>query len=388
MGLIKNWKPIVKRFEEKLTSWKARTLSFGGRLTLIEAVLVVAPKNKGGLGVGSLAASNKALMIKWLVRFKNEPASLWARSITAIHGDSRCHSYIPLKSSIGGVWKSIVNLGRKSQIQSINAGNSTLREMFPDLYELESDKRCFVSDRYIMNHESIDWFWGSGNPLSNANNIEEWAACLSILQNVVINRDSDVWLWKSSEKVADFAVSAVRNELDYIDTIKETKVLCWLHWIPKKVNCFLWRVVLDRIATREALMIRRFHLPSNQCILCNNTLESADHLLVSCETAKQVWLIIFQWMKLPIPSYMISVVQVLEIINSYKSQKNTKRAIYAVVAATCWNLWKMRNEIIFKQKAFSVAKLIGDIKAISFTWIKNRADLGELNWEKWRSFKI
>ncbi|KAM0053218.1 putative Ubiquitin-like domain-containing protein [Helianthus debilis subsp. tardiflorus] len=81
---------------------------------------------------------------------------------------------------------------------------------------------------------------------------------------------------------------------------------------------------------------------------------------------------------------MLSVVQLLETINSYKVQKNTKRAIYAVVAATCWNLWKMRNEIIFKQRAFSLTKLIGEIKAISYTWIKNRAELGELSWEKWR----
>ncbi|MFS8012649.1 hypothetical protein Hanom_Chr14g01323321 [Helianthus anomalus] len=85
---------------------------------------------------------------------------------------------------------------------------------------------------------------------------------------------------------------------------------------------------------------------------------------------------------------MISVVQLLEIINSYKFQKNKKRAIYTVAAATCWMLWKMRNEIIFKQKVFSLTKLIGDIKAISYTWIKNRAELGELNWEIWRGFKL
>ncbi|KAJ0463581.1 hypothetical protein HanHA300_Chr14g0517271 [Helianthus annuus] len=79
-------------------------------------------------------------------------------------------------------------------------------------------------------------------------------------------------------------------------------------------------------------------------------------------------------------------VQLLEIINSYRGQKNKKRAIYAVVAATCWSLWLTRNEIIFKHKVFSLTKLIGDIKAISFTRIKNRAELAELNWEKWRSF--
>ncbi|KAJ0520505.1 putative RNA-directed DNA polymerase [Helianthus annuus] len=39
MGLVKNWKPVIERFENKLSMWKARTLSFGGRTTLVKAVL-------------------------------------------------------------------------------------------------------------------------------------------------------------------------------------------------------------------------------------------------------------------------------------------------------------------------------------------------------------
>ncbi|KAF5796291.1 putative RNA-directed DNA polymerase [Helianthus annuus] len=39
MGLVKNWKPIIERFENKLSLWKARTLSFGGRMTLVKALL-------------------------------------------------------------------------------------------------------------------------------------------------------------------------------------------------------------------------------------------------------------------------------------------------------------------------------------------------------------
>ncbi|GKD57735.1 RNA-directed DNA polymerase, eukaryota, reverse transcriptase zinc-binding domain protein, partial [Tanacetum coccineum] len=34
-----NWKPIIDKFHNKLTSWKARTLSYGGRLTLLESIL-------------------------------------------------------------------------------------------------------------------------------------------------------------------------------------------------------------------------------------------------------------------------------------------------------------------------------------------------------------
>ncbi|GJZ12726.1 putative reverse transcriptase domain-containing protein, partial [Tanacetum coccineum] len=50
-----NWKPIIDKFHKRLTSWKARTLSYGGRLTLLKSVL-------GSLGVGSLYASNLAML--------------------------------------------------------------------------------------------------------------------------------------------------------------------------------------------------------------------------------------------------------------------------------------------------------------------------------------
>lgn len=39
MSLRKNWQPIIDKFRAKLSIWKAKSLSFGGRLTLIKYVL-------------------------------------------------------------------------------------------------------------------------------------------------------------------------------------------------------------------------------------------------------------------------------------------------------------------------------------------------------------
>lgn len=39
MGLKKNWKQIIDHVQAKLSLWKAKKLSIGGRLTLVKLVL-------------------------------------------------------------------------------------------------------------------------------------------------------------------------------------------------------------------------------------------------------------------------------------------------------------------------------------------------------------
>ncbi|GJX23046.1 RNA-directed DNA polymerase, eukaryota, reverse transcriptase zinc-binding domain protein [Tanacetum coccineum] len=133
MSRIQSWNEVVDRVIARLSKWKMKTLSIGGRLTLLKSVLgsipiyhmsifkvlmrvlhrlesirchffngndpqgnkpswvkwknVLASKEKGGLGVSSLYALNRGLMLKRVWRFITQSTSLWAGVIKAIHGD-------------------------------------------------------------------------------------------------------------------------------------------------------------------------------------------------------------------------------------------------------------------------------------------------------------
>lgn len=39
MRLVKSWKPVVDKFTSRLNGWAVKTLSLGGRLTIIKSVL-------------------------------------------------------------------------------------------------------------------------------------------------------------------------------------------------------------------------------------------------------------------------------------------------------------------------------------------------------------
>ncbi|KAF5783556.1 putative RNA-directed DNA polymerase [Helianthus annuus] len=153
MNLVKNWQPVVDIFKKRLAIWKAKILSFGGRLTLIKSVLnalptyyfslyraptrvieqlerlrreflwgitpesgklnmvawdsVMTPKELGGVGVGSLKDANLAMLAKWWWRFKTDPDSLWRKVIWSIHHSERAWNPIPGKMSIAGPWKQV-----------------------------------------------------------------------------------------------------------------------------------------------------------------------------------------------------------------------------------------------------------------------------------------
>ncbi|GKD37055.1 hypothetical protein Tco_1257262 [Tanacetum coccineum] len=125
---------MVGKIKSRLSKWKINTLSIGGRLTLLKAVLgstpiypmslykvpktvlhemeslrrnffngvqgvdrkiwwvkwtkVLASKKYGGLGVSSFYALNRALLFRWVWRFLSNDNSLWFRFISAMHGSS------------------------------------------------------------------------------------------------------------------------------------------------------------------------------------------------------------------------------------------------------------------------------------------------------------
>nr|GEX60003.1 UvrD-like helicase, ATP-binding domain, P-loop containing nucleoside triphosphate hydrolase [Tanacetum cinerariifolium] len=53
MRWINAWGPVVEKFINKLADWKAKTMSFGGHLTLVKSVLGSFPLALGGVGMGS-----------------------------------------------------------------------------------------------------------------------------------------------------------------------------------------------------------------------------------------------------------------------------------------------------------------------------------------------
>ncbi|PWA43590.1 reverse transcriptase zinc-binding domain-containing protein [Artemisia annua] len=75
----------------------------------------------------------------------------------------------------------------------------------------------------------------------------------------------------------------------------QLETVYWNKYVPIKVNIHNWRLRLDRLPTRCNLDTRGIDLHSTRCPLCDEALETAQHLFVECMVAKDIWIMIKKW---------------------------------------------------------------------------------------------
>ncbi|GJY84160.1 RNA-directed DNA polymerase, eukaryota, reverse transcriptase zinc-binding domain protein, partial [Tanacetum coccineum] len=333
MSRVKSWDPIVEKFSSRLSRWRASLLSFGGRATLISSVLgalgtyffslfpmpslvdkklesirakffwgstdsshkvhwirwkdVLASKDKGGLGIGSLYALNQALILKWRWRFLTNPHALWARLITAIYGHNKDPTSFFSHIKSKGVWSRIVgsinHLHEKNYIRlssmkrQVNNGATTsfwydswadsspLKSLFPRLFHLATNK-------------------DSSNMISS----------------IILNDSEDTWTWSLGGNF--FTVRSARCQIDGEFLPDQGHSTRWNQIIPKKVNIFVWRASRDRLPSRWNLSRRGIEVNSLNCPICDAGTETSFHTLWACSLASLVWIRVFKWVDLFIPT--------------------------------------------------------------------------------------
>nr|GFB77148.1 RNA-directed DNA polymerase, eukaryota, reverse transcriptase zinc-binding domain protein [Tanacetum cinerariifolium] len=282
------WKDVVDKVNMKLSKWKMKALSYGGRLTLLKSVLgnnkaswvrwnhVLAAKDNGGLGVSSLYALNRGLMMKRVWRFFNQKDSLWAKIAREIHGDDiiRVIDYTRLKLGNGEMaafWADSWS------------GKGLLRDLFPRLHALENDKLVSVCSKLNEPHLDVSF------RLTTRGGAEQvqFNSLLDMISSINLVPIADIWVW-TLENSGDFSVASIREKIDE----KRLPIVCsktrWVEYVPIKVNVLAWKIKIDALPTRQKISRRGIDIQSITCLVYDNGVESLDHLFFRCCLARQI----------------------------------------------------------------------------------------------------
>ncbi|GKA12702.1 RNA-directed DNA polymerase, eukaryota [Tanacetum coccineum] len=415
MSRCSAWSNSIQKVRTRLSKWKVKTLSIGGRLTLLKSVLGAvpiynlsiykAPKRvlhdmemlRSKFFNGGDSQDSRISWVAWervLSSKKNGDNSLWSYVIRAIHGPRlELHSY-----STQSVWGVIL---REVQLLAsegfdflsrckIRVGDGVntrfwldtwildvpLSIRFPRLYALESDKQIKVAAKF-GDSSLADSF---RRQVRDGVEASQWAELLSLTGSVSLSSSSDRWICDCNGEGV-FHVKDIRSALDDHFLPSADVATRWVKFVPIKVNIFAWRARLNRLPTRGNLLARGVSLDSSLCPICNELQEDSDHLFFSCDLGKCTLQNICRWWNLQWEE-VSSFVDWYSWFSSIRLPIKLKTILEGVFYTSWWHIWSFRNRLIFDPSPPRRYVLFDDIVSSSFTWCVNRIS-SSFTWEYW-----
>ncbi|GKB05354.1 putative RNA-directed DNA polymerase, eukaryota, reverse transcriptase zinc-binding domain protein [Tanacetum coccineum] len=348
MGRISSWNAIIQKFSNKLSLWKARLLSVGGRLTSI-----------------------KVLYFKWIWRFLSNPSDLWARAISSIYGFSGGVDLLYFCS------RSIGNGESTKFWDDIWHSDKLLKGQFQRIYMLDTNRESTVANRASISncHAVLRRCPRGGAELSQLEALQD------ILKDVVLSDQHDTWIW-SLDGADGFSVASVRQLVDSHILVVDLFATRWNRCVPIKINVFMWRLLLNKLPSRFNLDRRGIDVGSILCPICQDDVESVYHLLFSCEMAKDLWDLLAKWWELDIP-VCANISECYSWLDSLHASSKVRLFLEGAGGTLLWSIWSFRNRLVFSSSPPKKALLWDSIVSHSFLWISSRNPKLNFSWLDW-----
>ncbi|XP_026437186.1 uncharacterized protein LOC113335301 [Papaver somniferum] len=292
------WIKIIEIFEARLSAWKSKSLSKGGKLTLIISELsslpiyffsifaapmniiknleriihnflwdggpddkkyhpvdwehLVKPKSLGGLGIKQLHFMNIALLMKWVWKFSDGDAALWKQLIEQKYDLALLgwNTKYPKQAYGCSIWR----------------GHAPLSERFPTSFNASASKTSTVAQVY--NNSSQNWNLGITRRVHD-NVIRDIAALLYLFEesNLSPNSNCDTRVRKNSQQEGDFSVKKCYTWLIQAKISEEDRTCVhpkriWSKCRPPKLikenktDTLLWRYVRGPVDAKEFVKYR------------------------------------------------------------------------------------------------------------------------------------
>ncbi|GKB40287.1 RNA-directed DNA polymerase, eukaryota, reverse transcriptase zinc-binding domain protein [Tanacetum coccineum] len=443
MSRVHAWKEVIVKIKSRLSNWKLKTLSIGGRFTLLKSVLgstpifhmsiykvpssvlhllesirshffhghdprskkaswvnwnkVLTAKERGGLGVSSLYALNRGLMCKWVWRFFAHKSLLWSRVIKAIHGPEG-GLITDVRRGFRSTWTSIVQEVKKLQNQGVNIfdyirikiGNGDNTSFWKDKWHNEGVlkdvfPRLYALERHqnvTIHTKLIDYSLVNSFRRNPRSGVEEFQLdnLSRLVSTITLSSAVDRYVW-SLENSGEFSVKSIRQVIDANCFPVIHSATRWVKSVPLKVNIMAWKIKMDGLPTRMNISRRGIEIDSIVCPICNSGAESSCHIFFQCNLVRQLARKISSWWNVDYVD-VSSYEEWYTWLVSLRLQANLKAVFEGIFYCLWWSVWMFRNKILFEKDTPSQARIFDNLVSNSYYWCKFRCK-ASFKWIDW-----
>lgn len=356
-------------------TWDIEEDEVAGGKCKVSWQIVCSPMEFGGLGILHLGAFARALWLRWLWLKWHFPDRPWTKFGTPC--DTLDHELFAIATRV------TIGDGRTASFWwSTWLGSSTLRSRFPLLYKHSARKHHSVANALLNNHWVLD-LRRAPVQLILDDFILLWRLLHSGEAPLPANQqDSIRWLLTTDGVYSAKSAYSIQMEGRQLSAIP---VLVWDAWAPAKCKMFAWLLLQNRLWCADRLMMREW--PNCYfCPLCIRHLETAKHLFLDCPFARIIWAAIAAWPHCSglAPrswSTCTSLPDAWEAMIATTAGEH-REGVRSLIILVSWELWKERNNHVFKDKSSSMRRLVLLVREEAQSWVFSGAlKLKRLLWE-------
>ncbi|GKA39865.1 RNA-directed DNA polymerase, eukaryota, reverse transcriptase zinc-binding domain protein [Tanacetum coccineum] len=141
-------------------------------------------------------------------------------------------------------------------------------------------------------------------------------------------------------------------------------------------------LLLNKLPSRVNLDRRGIDVQSILCPICNDDVETVNHIFFTCSMALDLWALLAKWWELDFPLCANMSDWISWLDNSSLSFK--VRVILEGVGGTLlWSIWSFRNKLVFCSSPPKKAWIWDYVVSQSFMWISSRNSKFKISWLDW-----
>ncbi|XP_057418519.1 uncharacterized protein LOC130712718 [Lotus japonicus] len=196
----------------------------------------------------------------------------------------------------------------------------------------------------------------------------------------------DRWTWRQDgEGIYTVNSSYLFLQAQNLEEEDPVLKLVWSAPVPSNVKAFIWRLLKDRIQTRDNLCKRQVLTrgEGSTCPLCRQEEETSMHLFSRCAVSNPVWYACFAWLGVFSAVAASPRDQMLQF-PFFGINKNQKAGEIAIWMALVWSIWLTRNKVIFQGGAFDPNQILELAQLRAWQWLRAKVDGFMYSWFEWK----